>query len=429
MMIQSRRANWGVPLCPGKSTRRSGPSPTRLCWRQAWRCFIPGSRSASPKVEGWLEQRRIFDSLRNPNVKTRQRIVESLDNRVHRLPDPFCSRRSAIRVSMSASSHAASWQTRTLILGRSFLCSRRPRMTRRSRFATRQLASWGHLARAASEVRAASGSPASPAVQVRSQCIAILYRLLTDRVGNVRAAAAESLGDVGNDATVAAELVAAAGDSDRDVRLAIARSLLRINGPGDRTAAGILTSLVCEREPVGDRSLAFSVLMQASEETRNHALMGLVELLSHADAEVQPDLITCLGDAGPQARVVLPALEKLLSDPEPGTRATAVMTILRIDDQNNPRLNAVMVQMIADKSLPQGWRNDMLIKIKETAPAMLTKATPGLIRQLGDSNTQRPPLRHGTALTHRRGHSRRNAEPGPCSVTDGTPLGKPGAHG
>ncbi len=63
------------------------------------------------------------------------------------------------------------------------------------------------------------------------------------------------------------------------------------------------------------------------------------------------------------------------------------MAILRIEDQNNPRLNAVMVQMIADKSLPQEWRSDMLIKIKETAPTTLAKATPGLIRQLGDSDT------------------------------------------
>ncbi len=62
-----------------------------------------------------------------------------------RLPDPSCSRRSAIRVSTSASPHAGCWQTRTLILGRSFRCSRRPRMTRRSILATRQLASWGEF--------------------------------------------------------------------------------------------------------------------------------------------------------------------------------------------------------------------------------------------------------------------------------------------
>ena len=45
-----------------------------------------------------------------------------------------------------------------------------------------------------------------------------------------------------------------------------------------------------------------------------------------------------------------------------------------------------MIEMIADKTLSQEWRMDMLGRIKETAPAALAKATPGLIRQLGDSN-------------------------------------------
>ena len=104
------------------------------------------------------------------------------------------------------------------------------------------------------------------------------------------------------------------------MRLEIARALLRINGPGDRTAAGILTRLVADLEPVGDRSLAMNVLLQASEETRNKAMLALGELLSHADLVVQPDVLASLGEAGPQARVALPVLEKLLEDPEPGTR-------------------------------------------------------------------------------------------------------------
>ncbi|MGD0040561.1 MAG: hypothetical protein ABSE84_09155 [Isosphaeraceae bacterium] len=64
----------------------------------------------------------------------------------------------------------------------------------------------------------------------------------------------------------------------------------------------------------GDRSLAMNVLLQASEETRSRALLALVELLSRADPAVQPDVLACLGEAGPHARVALPALEKLLDD-------------------------------------------------------------------------------------------------------------------
>ena len=48
---------------------------------------------------------------------------------------------------------------------------------------------------------------------------------------------------------------------------------------------------------------------------------------------------------------------------------------------------AVTLEMIADKSLTQEWRMDILGRIKETAPTTLAKAAPGMIRQLGDSNS------------------------------------------
>ena len=40
--------------------------------------------------------------------------------------------------------------------------------------------------------------------------------------------------------------------------------------------------------------------------------------------------------------------------------------------------------MIAEKELPQDWRSDAFGRLKELAPAMVSKATPGLIVQLGD---------------------------------------------
>lgn len=182
-----------------------------------------GVQVAVPKVEDWLEQRRIYDLLRSPNVKTRQRIVESLDKHGPAFARPFLLEAigdPSFDVSITACRLLANQDAdpRPLIPVLSAAANDEKVNTRDE--AARILGRI--LARAASEARAASGSPASPAMQVRSQCIAILYRLLTDRVDNVRATAAESLGDVGIDATVATELVAAAGDSDRDVRLAIA---------------------------------------------------------------------------------------------------------------------------------------------------------------------------------------------------------------
>jgi HEAT repeat protein len=243
------------------------------------------------------------------------------------------------------------------------------------------------MALAASKIHSSGGDPTGAAVRARSDSEAILYRLFKDRVPEVRAAAADSLGDGGLNPLTAAELTAAAGDPDRGVRLEIARALLRVNGPDDRTAAGMLTSLVADREPVSDRSLAMDVLLQAGEQTRNRALLALAEQLSHADPLVQPDLLACLEEAGSQARVALPALEKLLDDPEPGTRAAAVRAILQIEDKTSPRLTAVMLEMIADKSLAEERRMEILSKIKELAPTVLARAAPDLIRQLGDGNS------------------------------------------
>jgi hypothetical protein len=46
-----------------------------------------------------------------------------------------------------------------------------------------------------------------------------------------------------------------------------------------------------------------------------------------------------------------------------------------------------MLEMVAGKTLAQEWRMDILGRIKETAPTVLAKVTPGLIRQLGGSNS------------------------------------------
>ncbi len=242
------------------------------------------------------------------------------------------------------------------------------------------------LARTASEIRSSADNQASPAAQLRSESVAVLYRLLRDTAPEVRAPAAASLGDCGGDNSVAAELIAAAGDPDRGVRLAVARALLRINGPGNRTAGEILTGLVADRYSFGDRSEACSVLLQASQETRDRAILAMADLLSQADSLVQQDVLACLGTLGPRARCTLPALEKLLHDHEPDTRTAAMRAILDIEESRNPRLITVMIEMISDKTLPQEWRMEMLSRINEIAPALLVKATPGLIRQLGESD-------------------------------------------
>ena len=115
------------------------------------------------------------------------------------------------------------------------------------------------------------------------------------------------------------------------MRLAIAEALLQLNGPDDATAAKLLCDLIADPGPVADRPQILRVLQRTSETTQDRAMGVLAELLARVDPAVLPDVIACLGEAGPRARAALPALEKLLDDREPGTRAAAVMAILAMD--------------------------------------------------------------------------------------------------
>ena len=100
---------------------------------------------------------------------------------------------------------------------------------------------------------------------------ALLCRLLKDPSSDVRAEAARSLGMAGPAESSSKVLVAAAGDPDRDARLAIAEALLKLNGPDDRTVAKILCDLVADPGPVADRPQIVKILQRTSEATQDQA--------------------------------------------------------------------------------------------------------------------------------------------------------------
>ena len=254
--------------------------------------------------------------------------------------------------------------------------------------------------------------------ELGTESLAVLCHLLKDQSSDVRIQTARSLTVAGPDEASTSALIAAAGDSDRGVRLAIAEALLQLNGPDDRTAAKALCGLVADPGPVADRFQILKVLQRASEATQDQAMEALAGLLSHADPAVLPDLVACLGESGPRARAALPALEKLLDDHEPSTRAAAVMAIQAIDGAGtampgagmsamigigtpgagaatginatgkpSARVLAVLLEMIAERNLPQDWRSYAFGQIHELNPKALSKATPSLILQLGDPST------------------------------------------
>jgi len=208
----------------------------------AWGLVViySGVEFATPRVENRLEQRRILQALRSPDIKTRHQVVLSLEQQSPEFTRAYllaAANDPSFDVSIAACRLLANQgaDPQSLIPVPSAAADDDKIEVR-----VETAGILGRiLARAASEIRTSADSLTSPAVQLRSKSVAILYRLLKDRVPEVRAAAANSLGDGGLDPSVAVELIAAAGDSDRGVRLEIARVLLRINGPDDRTAADI----------------------------------------------------------------------------------------------------------------------------------------------------------------------------------------------
>jgi len=203
-----------------------------------------GVEFATPRVENWLEQRRILKALRSPDIKTRQQAVLSLEQQSPEFTRAYLlepANDPSVDVSIAACRLLANQgaDPKSLIPALSAADDDQIEV----RVETARILG-RILARAASEIRSSADSLKSPAVQLRSKCVSILYRLLKDRIGDVRAAAADLLGDGGLDPSVAAELIAAAGDSDRGVRLEIARTLPRINFDVRRAALDLLSIII-----------------------------------------------------------------------------------------------------------------------------------------------------------------------------------------
>jgi HEAT repeat protein len=289
----------------------------------------------------------------------------------------------------------------------------------------------GHLAVSLSLLRgprSSSGGPGGLTESRRDDAIRALRRLLKDPSSAVRAEAAAALGEFGPDPSVSADLAAAAGDDDRAVRLAAARSLSKINGPGDQTAARTLIALLADPGPVPDRPEILKVIGGLSDAAQDRAVAALASLLSRGDPAVIPDVLACLPMAGPRAKAALPALEAMLDHGEPTLRAGAGMAILAIEQgedvpslpsgpaagmgmaamlsaggggmgmaggtaamgppagggKANQRVLAVLVRILGDAGVPRELRENALGVARAVAPAALAKATPGLVRQLAD---------------------------------------------
>jgi HEAT repeat protein len=244
--------------------------------------------------------------------------------------------------------------------------------------------SFGHLVRGNVFGMAQLASPSSgtPAVDLRAASIVALRRLLKDPVGTTRVAAAEGLGHFGPDAGAAADLEAATGDKERDVRLAAARALLRVNGSSDPSAGRTLVALVADPEPIADRRAVLDVVLSASTEVQDKAAVALAGLLTADEISTSADVMECLVTMGPRARAALPAIERQLDDDDPVQRAGAAVALASIGGKSPARVIDHLLKIVADLSAPVEWRQAALGKIWDVDETKVVLATPILIRQL-----------------------------------------------
>jgi HEAT repeat protein len=187
---------------------------------------------------------------------------------------------------------------------------------------------------------------------------------------------------------ILASLRAATRDTDPNVRLTAARMLQNVNGPGDTDVSRAALDLLADPDPDVERSKLVELLAHADEEVQGRAVSELVKVLEWRDPTSLADAIEALAAFGDRARPALPILERLRADQEPMMRVLSGRAIVAIEGPRTPRGTSALVGMIVDASLPEEARFEALERAREVGPngvgPDLARATPALIRQLAD---------------------------------------------
>jgi HEAT repeat protein len=223
---------------------------------------------------------------------------------------------------------------------------------------------------------------------MRAESIKALRRLLHDQASLTRVAAADSFELFGPDPEAEADLAAATGDKDRDVRFAAARALMKVSGDSDRLAGPTLVALLADPEPIADRRAVLDLVRSAGLEVQDPAVAALASLVADVDLTTHGDVVDCLVAFGPRARAALPTLERLSNNEDPAVRAIAAIAAATIGGNANPRIIPILLKTIDDVAVTPDFRQSALEKIRELNEAELVKATPILIRQLGSPTAE-----------------------------------------
>jgi len=235
----------------------------------------------------------------------------------------------------------------------------------------------------AARPRPAGGSTGSPPAW-RATVRDPLHRLLGDKSELVRAEAVRAVGELGVDPGSAAPLARAAGDPERDVRLAAAKALLAANGAGDPTAARTLVELAGAFETTAEIHRVFEAAAVLDGERFDRVVRAMAGQLASKDPIARYSAAVGLSDVGERAKAALPALAGLAQDPDPEVRAYAGLAIATIEGKASPRAVAVLVAMVGDATLAEARRFAAIVMLRERDPTLMTRASAGLVRQLGD---------------------------------------------
>lgn len=341
-----------------------------------------------PLVSEWREVQSLVELLRSTDLEVRERSADLLGQRGSAIALPIFldaahDPRGDVRA-LACQSLVETWSDPLAVIPVLIAA------THDQEDEVREVAARG-LARVANSGSRSTGSSrtlSALAAKQRADSLHALRQLLKDRSSTIRAAAAGSLAAFGQVPDSAAALTAAARDPDRAVRFAAARALVRIGDGDNPVATQTLLALLAEPDLVPDRRAVLEFLAGMGPGVHDRAVGTLETLLSHEDIAVVSDVVECLSADGPQARAVLPALNRLLQSDDSHLRASTGMAIVAIEGQESPRAVELLLRITSDPALELPIRENAVAMIRPVKPAALSKATPDLIRQLGSTNAR-----------------------------------------
>jgi HEAT repeat protein len=239
-----------------------------------------------------------------------------------------------------------------------------------------------------------------------------LVKLLSDQLGDesaeVRASAAEQLGDLGVDAKSATEaLTKAVTDPDHDVRREAIEALRKIK-PDKEVLFPLLVNLLSDVEPsvavaaaasladVGEEIVPLMNQALGNEKSRFWAILVLSDLgpqakdavpsllkaLDSDKPEVRREVLMCLGEIGPGAKDAIPQLTQALEDEDKAVVFAASYALAKIGVEAKSASRAISQGLRSEDEFLQIVSAWALIKVNADNETAIEKGLPWLLQGL-----------------------------------------------